>query len=149
MKNIVSSPIGTSTHENTDWIIDFTPTTTLNIANISTNFTFSGTYVPRTAYPEIESLLYYSFVHYVIGGVDIVYPLTSGTTAPAEYQTSHVKILGQNNARSEYGTIATSTKSRTDFFNTLRKNIALLTRNRTDFTNTDYNVIVGNTSLER
>ena len=54
---------------------------------------------------------------------------------------SRVTILGYNNARSEYGTVATTSSIRSKLLSTLRKNISLLTRGRTTFSDVPYLVV--------
>ncbi len=58
-----------------------------------------------------------------------------------------MKILGQNNARSEYGTIGTNSNTRMSFINTLRKNITLMNRGRTSYTDVEYWIHTGHTSI--
>ncbi|MFZ2255463.1 MAG: hypothetical protein WAW59_04255 [Patescibacteria group bacterium] len=127
-RDIVSSPAGTAQSPDSDWFMDFSSPSSIVVPSVSASFGFTGTYAPKTAYPQIENIKYNSLIHYVVSGIDVVYEATSGQTQSAEYNATRVKILGQNNARSEYGTIGTDTKTRTDFFNTIRKNIALMSR---------------------
>jgi hypothetical protein len=110
-----------------------------------TSFTFTGTYAPFTAYPTPERVSYGTFIHYTkanlwnpsnyIWSSDIIYASDHGTLWTSEYQASKVKLLGQNNAQGEYGTIGTSKMLRTKLIDTMRKNSTVLSRNRTS---TDY-----------
>jgi hypothetical protein len=59
-----------------------------------------------------------------------------------------VKILGQNNARSEYGTIGTDSNTRMSFINTLRKNISLMNRGRRTYADVDYRVSTTDMSVQ-
>jgi len=109
-------------------------------------YSFSGIYTPRTAYPTIESVYYHTFIHYMVDGTHVVYRSHHGSSQPV-YQASRVKILGQNNARAEYGDIATDNTTRIRGINTLRKNITLLSRGRTTFTDVRYSVHNGDISV--
>lgn len=77
---------------------------------------------------------------------DVVYP-QAGINKTSEYKASRIKILGQNNARAEYGTISTTKKSRSDVFNKIRKSVALMMRNRDDYDNAPYQVYGANTNM--
>jgi hypothetical protein len=90
-----------------------------------------------------------SFVHYNISGnmgmpLEVVYPQVVNMKK-SEYKASRIKILGQNNARAEYGTISTTSKSRADVFNQIRKSVALMSRGRTSYTDVPYTIV--NTDL--
>jgi hypothetical protein len=79
--------------------------------------------------------------------LEVVYPQAMITKA-SEYKASRIKILGQNNARAEYGTISTTSKSRADVFNKIRKSVALMTRNReNNYTNAPYEVYETNKNI--
>lgn len=69
----------------------------------------------------------------------MIYPVDADDQM-SEYKSSRIKILGQNNARAEYGTISTTSKSRADVFNQIRKSVALLSRGRTSYTDVPYTV---------
>ncbi len=119
----------------------------ITIPSPSSPFGFTGTYVPDTAFPVLENVSIHNFVHYTIGGLDVVYPQASSSRT-SEYKASRIKILGQNNARAEYGTISTTSKSRADVFNQIRKSVALMTRNRTsNDPNAPYAVYTTNTDI--
>ena len=100
----------------------------------------------------MEDVSIQGFVHYTTLGnfgvpLEVVYPQASSSKT-SEYKASRIKILGQNNARSEYGTISTTNKSRADVFNQIRKSVALMTRNRANsYTNAPYEVYEVNTSI--
>lgn len=76
----------------------------------------------------------------------MIYPVASGDQV-SEYKASRIKILGQNNARAEYGTVSTTSKSRADVFNQIRKSVALMMRNRDDYSNAPYEVYETNTNI--
>jgi hypothetical protein len=106
------------------------------------NFLLSGSYIPKTAYPVLENVRSTGYIHYKLPDnfgtlIDVLYPTFNSTTS-SEYREARVKIIGQNNALGEYGTIGTDKKTKQAFINTLRKNIALLGRNRTDYTGANY-----------
>jgi hypothetical protein len=71
--------------------------------------------------------------------VDVLYPSLTTTENPTFRETG-VKIIGNNNALGEYGSIASSKKVKTDFLSTIRKNVALLSRNRTNYTDINYTI---------
>lgn len=107
-------------------------------------FSLTGTYSPYSAYPSIEDAGFTAYIHYtgkdnLWSVIDVFYPIGEGILGTSKYQTSSVKLIGQNNARSEYGTIGTSKASKTKLLDAIRKNTALLSRNRTsDYNNTPY-----------
>ncbi len=77
----------------------------------------------------------------------MIYPVDSGDQ-DSQYKSSRIQILGQNNARAEYGTISTTKKSRADVFNQIRKNVALMMRNReNNYANAPYQVYESNTNI--
>jgi hypothetical protein len=76
----------------------------------------------------------------------VIYPVDSGDQ-DSQYKASRIKILGQNNARAEYGTISTTKSSRADVFNQIRKNVALMMRNREDYDNAPYQVYEAHTPI--
>jgi hypothetical protein len=76
--------------------------------------------------------------------LEVVYP-QAVNMKKSEYKASRIKILGQNNARAEYGTISTTSKSRADVFNQIRKSVALMSRGRTSYTDVPYTIV--NTDL--
>ena len=76
----------------------------------------------------------------------MIYPVDSGNQ-DSQYKSSRIKILGQNNARAEYGTISTTKSSRADVFNQIRKSVALMMRNRSDYTNAPYEVYETDTDI--
>ena len=78
--------------------------------------------------------------------LEVVYPQVP-ITETSQYKASRIKILGQNNARAEYGTISTTSKSRADVFNQIRKSVALMMRNRDDYTNAPYEVYETDTDI--
>lgn len=148
--DLASVPSGVANDSDMSWIVGVAPSTsslTLSASLLASTYALSGIYMPLTAYPELEDLHYATLIHYHTGGMDIIYPAITGQKS-SEFQASHVKILGQNNARSEYGTIATTSRARTDFFNTLRKNISLLSRNRTNYTDANYSVFSAATTVD-
>lgn len=67
----------------------------------------------------------------------------SGSLGGAQYGQSPLRILGQSNLGGQYSGIGS--KSRSDFWNSLRRDIALLSRNRTSYTDVDYLVETGAT----
>lgn len=60
---------------------------------------------------------------------------------------SKVKIIGQNNARSEYGTIAMNSNIRMNLMSKIRKNITLLNRGRTTYSDVPYVVYTSNKTI--
>jgi hypothetical protein len=44
---------------------------------ITSPFNLTGTYMPTTAFPELETVYYEGFVHYTVGANDVVYPVFS------------------------------------------------------------------------
>jgi hypothetical protein len=76
----------------------------------------------------------------------VIYPVDSGDQS-SQYKASRIKILGQNNARAEYGTISTTSKSRADVFNQIRKMGALLSRGRTSYTDVAYTITTSNQNI--
>jgi hypothetical protein len=127
------------------WVIRDIPSS-LTFSSPTPSFSFSGIYVPLTAYPEIERVYYDGLVHYQVGGIDVVYPVFSGDQT-AGYRQSKVKIIGQSNARGEYGKIGTYSNNRTTFFNALRKNVTLLNRGRTTYADVEYKVVTSDTTI--
>jgi hypothetical protein len=131
----------------TSWLMDISTTSHIVATSVAPVFTLTGVYMPTTAYPELETVYYQGFVSYKIGATDILYPVFSGDRV-AEYLSSNVKILGQNNARSEYGTIGTNASTRTSFVGNLRKTISLLNRGRTTYSDVEYIVHTTDTTVD-
>ena len=73
----------------------------------------------------------------------MLYPSVSGSLGGAQYGQSPLRILGQSNLGGQYSGIGS--KSRSDFWNSLRRDIALLSRNRTSYADVDYLVHTGTT----
>lgn len=86
-------------------------------------------------------MTYSTYITYVAGGIRILYPSAQGSLGTSKYSQSSVKILGQNNLGKDYYGLDTSADVRNDFWNTVRKNVALLSRNRTVYTDVDYDII--------
>lgn len=128
-----------------NWIINSTPSS-ITVATSPLSYTFSGVYTPNTAYPVIEGVDVYSIIQYTVWATDVAY-LADSETSAATYNASRVKILGQNNARSEYGTIGTNSSTRTSFMGTIRKNISLMGRGRTTFGDVRYHIYTTDTSV--
>jgi hypothetical protein len=55
----------------------------------------------------------------------------------SNYQDLRIRILGQSRTEDWYAGVETSRALKTNFINSVRKNISLLTRNRHDFTTGD------------
>jgi hypothetical protein len=146
MSDLISDPAGTSKADDIDWMMGVSNPSSITIPTLPASFWFTGTYSPYTAYPELEKLAYQSLIHYQIWGIDVIYPVASGDQV-SEYKASRIKILGQNNARAEYGTVSTTSKSRADVFNQIRKSVALMMRNRDDYSNAPYEVYETNTNI--
>ena len=108
----------------------------------TTASSFSGEYLPDGSSPQ--EVTYQSYITYIADGWRrFIYPSSNGTFGTAVATQSVLKILGQNNAVSHYFGIDTSVEVRNDFWNTVRKNVALLSRNRTIYTDVDYEIIQG------
>lgn len=101
--------------------------------------TFSGTYTPSTADPILEAVSYNSYVSYTVAGETVIYPSGSGSLGTAKYDTSLIKILGQNNVGKQFDGV--NIKNDAPYWNTLREKIAKLSRNRTTYTDVDYEVV--------
>ncbi len=100
---------------------------------------FTGTYFAIA--PNQESIAYSTYITYTVGGTRILYPSAQGNLGTSKYSQSSVKILGQNNLGNTYFGLDTSADVRNDFWNMVRKNVALLSRNRTIYTDVDYDII--------
>lgn len=107
-------------------------------------FSLSAIYTPHIAQPTVEEISVDGFVHYKANGnlgmpYDVIYQATS-RTQNSTFKPSRVKILGQNNAGSQYGTVTTSKNTRSTLINSIRKNAALMSRNRSSYTDVDYKI---------
>lgn len=107
-------------------------------------FSLSAIYTPHIAQPTVEEISVDGFVHYKATGnlgtsYDVIYQATS-RTQNSTFKPSRVKILGQNNAGSQYGTVTTSKNTRSTLINTIRKNAALMSRNRPNYYSVPYTI---------
>lgn len=68
----------------------------------------------------------------------MIYPSLIQTFGTSIFQNLRIRILGQKQADGWYNGLQVGTTSKTDFFNQIRKNVAILNRNRTDYANAQY-----------
>jgi hypothetical protein len=122
--------------------------------NTNTTFGFTGTYAAFTNYPHQEWTNYYTYLHYKERDfsntlVDIIYPIDTDIFGVGTYGSSNIKIIGQNNAQWEYGTIITNGGMRAKFFDSIRKNTSNLSRNRTNYTGVNYIIHSGDITVNQ
>lgn len=102
---------------------------------------FSGEYLPAGSPPD--TVTYQSYITYMANGWRFVYPSSNGNLGTALAYQSALKILGQSNITQRSLGVDTSLEVRTDLWNTIRKNVALLSRNRTAYADVDYVILQG------
>lgn len=138
---------------NCDWreLESFIDPTVVSIETKS-DFEIRGSYAPMTRYPIPERVLWKTLVHYrgidVTGDTtDVLYKTDSKDYGNSVYRDSRLKILGNTNAQGEYGTLSFEWNGKAKFFDTTRKNIALLERNRTDYSTVPYLIVRGDYTI--
>ncbi len=100
---------------------------------------FSGEYLPAGSPPD--TVTYQSYITYEANGWRFIYPSSNGNLGTALIHQSALKILGQSNMTQRSLGVDTSLEVRTDIWNTIRKNVALLSRNRTAYADVDYTIL--------
>lgn len=104
------------------------------------------TFLP-IAYVPPEPVHVFTYFTYTIGGIDYIYPSFSGNLGTSLFQKLRIRILGQTRTDGWYGGLQVGTRSKTDYFNQIRKNVAILTRNRTDYSKADYTYTGGQNNI--
>lgn len=120
-----------------------------DIGTADATYTFSGNYTPLLpiAYVPPESTTGYSYISYEKDGKTVIYPSRTQIFGTSLFQNLRIRILGQTRADGWYEGIQVGENIKTELFNTIRKNVALLTRNRTDFSRANYTYTGGQNNI--
>ena len=126
----------------------------LNLPTTTSDYTFSGMYTPLISLPYVppEAITVASAISYTLDGRTIFYPTTSQNLGSSNYQNLRIRILGAVQENGWYTGMKSDPQVKVDFFNTLRRSIAILTRNRNDysqaiFSHTGGDIHIGNSTF--
>ncbi len=103
-------------------------------------YSFTGTdtpLVPPAIIPS-EPVTVASYITYTVAGYTVVYPSTTWLLPNSITTPPRVRIFWQYSNTAVYRWISLDPAQKSDFFNTVRKQIAYLVRNRRDFSNANF-----------
>lgn len=149
--DIHSTHGGIESSRDADWFIDLDYPSSLKMSPSIGSYAFSGKYTSIVFPPVPEPVQIHGFITYSTGGLSVVYPSWYSQKL-SERETFPVKFLWQEVFSKEQN----SAKIRTDAYNKIRKNTALLARNRspTDtysdakYTISSWDITVNNTVFD-
>lgn len=106
------------------------------------NFVFTGTYSPIVPFTLMEPTTIGTYIHYMVGAIDILYPLPDKIINDPTLTPPRFRVLGQTSSSMGVGS-----QNRINIINTLREKISLLSRNRTDYSTANYTIYTGNQTI--
>jgi hypothetical protein len=120
-----------------------------DIGTADATYTFSGNYTPLLPieYVPPEPVTGYAYISYEKDGKTVIYPSKTQSFGTSLFQNLRIRILGQTRTDGWYGGIQVGTTSKTDYFNQIRKNVAILTRNRDNYSQADYTYTGGQNNI--